>query len=64
MFHNAKVMTDEDARYQFIFDTVSKHSPTDLVLADFLSCPELAKFCDDAATLLLSCVFSKDGWLS
>ena len=55
-------MSEDDARYRFIFDTVSKYAPTDLQWDNFKTSTELANFCDDSATLLLSCVFTKEGF--
>ena len=57
-------MSEDDERYRFIFDTVSKYCPTETGWDEFKSSVELAKFCDDAATPLLSCVFAKQGNLS
>ena len=54
-------MPDEDVRYRFIYDTVSKHAPTETGWEEFKTSVELAKFCDDSATLLLSCVYDKQG---
>ena len=56
-------MPDEDVRYRFIYDTVSKHAPTETGWEEFKTSVELAKFCDDSATLLLSCVYDKQGIL-
>ena len=56
-------MAEDDVRYRFIFDSVSKYSPTDLNWEEFKTSIELSKFCDDSATLLLSCVFTKQGKL-
>ena len=54
-------MPEDDERYRFIFDTVSKYAPTDPQWDTFKTSTELAQFCDDSATMLLSCVFSKEG---
>ena len=54
-------MSEDDVRYRFIFDSVSKYAPTDLSWDEFKTSVELAKFCDDATTSMLSCVFTKEG---